>query len=492
MTYFFFIISLFIAILYYTFSPSDQIKSIEIPRSETIINSFLAQHRGAVDFVNERLNAPFIEIPRPVSSSDIRLLPCSIVEQFAVLQPETASELSGFLISECYDQDLTPASNGFASTLICLDAVNEETIVPCVDDTRNQRRKRRYVLTYGNERDWWREETQGSALWREALFRQSRASTDCGVLASKNGKYVIDNTNPNKKVTRPIPEQIFKTILETRKPSAPKDMLVCLTPVNEPYVSNGLIFAVDSYLNTMETQSMGGTSSNIHIKHESEPDKWASLATQTGSSPTPLDKLIAGTVINMQEPWAQIGTVFNSTNYSQFNAGASSVQLTPEDLGNSFTISYVIEYQSTTDANPQATFGWINTVNEGLKVGYENSAGSNIICFNITPTVVSNALCSSTPITKRVQITYILDYNKHMLYINNKLDQQQDLTKPFTGFSKDFPSSGNTDFFLGKISGLTDHGLTGKLYNFRVYNRALTEKEREYNYIMDKAKYNLQ
>ncbi len=514
MSYFFFVITLFVAILYYTFNPSDQIKTIEKPRSEMAITSFLAQHKGAVDYINERLAAPFLSVPSKESDSDpIRLLPCDIIEKYADLERENAEgELVGLLINECQDDyasacpngecvDPETGSTGFVSTLICLDAVNQDEVVPCVDaDPTHPRRKKRYVMTYGYDQEWWWDEFQGAALWREAILRKSHASGDCGVIIQKGigtaTQYLIDNTNMRENATRVIPQKIitelkkwnveFYNSEENHWPIShyPRNTLVCLTPVNEPYVSNGLIFSIDSYLNVVDTRG--------HFYHSQTPTEeimryWPSLASHNGAITT-LDKLIKSELVNMKSAiWTERdGVLFNGEDFARFPDNLPDLRL--KSLGNSFTISYVVEYINGAEA--QATFGSIDIKGDknGVMVGY-NEGADRKICFNINPNDnphSTSALCADLEGRGRVQVTYIVDYDHHELYINNqKVASTNQLKKPL-----EFFTNYSDRFYVGKINGITG-GLNGRLFNFRVYNRVLNEKEREYNYNQDSAQYNL-
>ncbi len=532
MTYFFFVLALFVGLLYYTIFPSDQIKVIEKPRSEQTIISFLAQHHGAVDYIKERLNAPFLTIPhKEIAVNGIARLRCEDIQGYANLEREEKDEdnilyLVGSLPNECQDDvfdacpngvdscsNKSPAgTTGFVSALICLNADNQTEVLDCAIP---KQRVRRYVVTYGYDQYWWWEESQGTALWRDAIWRRSRGSFDCGIVQIKDSEYKLLNTNGSARV---LPKSLITglstlgVVFESGRTWGdglspyPRNTLLCLTPVNEPYETDDLIVSLDSALNSYAEEAANKDFVNLTHRIPERTDGkpgWVNLASQqTHEHPAiSTDNLDVAVLEHFDDShWTTQGVIFNGENATYPNYTHNNLnKVNMGSLGNSFTISYTIQYAD----GVEGTFGAVTTEGKGLKGGYID--GDNL-CFNVNPienspvcTALSNLQttqkdadgnevtdASGNPVMahKPVHITYIVDYDKQKLSVNNGTQIVSDI-KPFTIF-------GNSDdeFYIGKIGG-SGEKLKANLYNFRIYNRALNETERTYNYESDKQRYHL-
>ncbi len=454
------VLAFIVGMMYYMMYPrSDTLDTIMKPASDIYINTFVTQHQAARDYSNAILPAISRIAPAPTTTATtdkekLFILPATMTNFMPPMQVDdsknsaTVGENAGFYTSliACMNHKDRLKDNG---------EMDYGTLLNCTDSYALTK----YVITYGEVPDiesnlFKNKNTNRLMQWEKAILRRTSGSPDCGYLSKMNGNAIDYYINTSQSLTRKLPRAVT-TALQTDFDSASTDLLFCLTPLNNPYVTDGLILHYDAILN-------GG---NTHIL---QTDTWVNLANNTFNA-------------KIENPSGSVNqwNVADKDNIPLFFNGSRELDTTYDvmQLGNYFTISFVIKYVGINSGENVITFG-TGATDTTLLGGLYN--GTNIrIGFKNT----SYELLAPIPLNKITQITYTVDQTKHVLYVDGVQKAQGDYPPFFTTLS-----SGN--LYIGSDMFGGYNKLKGRMYNFKVYNRPLWQDEISKNLKTDKKRFN--
>lgn len=464
------VLSFIVGLMYFMMYPrSDKIDTVDRPASEAFVANFVSQHQAARQYAREillalsKVSGSTHESTDTEAQKKLFILPVFFEDFIPNIQlTETAYKLD--------PSAYCPAGSscgGYTSVLACLDRKDgfysdgtriTGKLVDCVTSPA----KIRYIMTYGYvpEADINVFKNK-NILWESAILRRTSGSPDCGFVYQTNpnigvaGEFRISNS---QKITRKIPQAVSDALAQIIQ-RAPQDthsdskkwMMFCLSPANEPYVTNGLVLHYDSFMNAL--------SPTLH--HSKETTEWANL-------------------VDGSNNFAQISGGPKEWNpyreSSLFFDGSRSVntQIDQSTFGNFFTISYVARYD--TPSGSYGTFGG-GTTEPRLMGGIFN--GSNLL-FGIKGK--SDTLSVPIKPFETIQVTYSVDQQNHSVYINGELKANS----KFPIFTRLSPAS----FIIGQSPADTFTKMQGNIYNFKVYDRVLNQAEIEKNFKTDRKRFN--
>lgn len=464
------VLSFIVGLMYFMMYPrSDKIDTIDKPASEALIANFVSQHQAARDYIREILLSTSKMTGAPHESNETEaqkklfILPSSFEDFIPDIQLlETAYNLNPE--SHCSSDN---NCGGYVSILACLtrkDKTNPDgtritgELIDCIKEPA----KVKYVMTYG-----YVPETDinlfknKNLLWEEAVLRRTSGSPDCGFLYQTNpsigvaGEFKI-NTSQN--LTRKIPQAISDALHNTIQGAAqdPVDqskkwLLFCISPVHDPYVTEGLILHYDSIINSLSPQ----------LHHEKEASEWPNLTRDSDNF-----ALIDGNS-KKWNPYNDTALFFDGTKIV-------NTQLDQTNFGNYFTISYVVKYNSS--SNSYGTFGSESDIPRLIGGLYNGKT----LTFGIKG--YGDTLSVPVQTNKIVQITYTVDQQSHAIYVNGVLKARANFPI-FTHLS-------SANFLIGQSPLDSSHRMEGNLYNFKVYERVLRQEEILHNLKTDKKRFN--
>ena len=297
MVYLTVLLTILISILIYTFDPAPNRSEHDIRAAEAYVLDFVNQHQAARDFMQHWMGHSKANTGAGVIISGDHAMR---MESF--IHPELKSNMH-----------LNPnlkfnnANGNFKSAYLCLDddlkLRKADTSSAC---------KSRYVVTYSNLNDrlsgrpsWWADRESDSiskGRWRRAIAQRTRGSYGCGVLvpppenrnfwcyktgvknslmgadessdscptsAYRKGKYCIDNGEGCQGLLPQGIETFLKEELDDPDIDL-SDMLICISSVKNPYVTDGLVFQYDG----IDTAGNGAPSADTSSVPR-DPTKWS-------------------------------------------------------------------------------------------------------------------------------------------------------------------------------------------------------------------------
>ena len=269
MVYLTILLTILISILVYTFDPVPDRSEHNITQAEAYVTSFVNQHQAARDLVSYWLGYSTHNTSNGVllstGDNETRLQNFAPGGQIA---DDVIDNASSFVVAGSVP---AAGSGAFKSIYLCL---NNSRSTAVADSAC----KHRYVVTYApGEPAWWDNYAGMDAVkkerWRRAIAQRTRGSFGCGVLTSAKPKYssgsdkswhwchtpgkpkmmvsaqtacpstqiqaefCIDNGEGCKMV---LPKGIKEKL------QLDEGALVCVTPVKDVYITNGLRWQYDS------------------------------------------------------------------------------------------------------------------------------------------------------------------------------------------------------------------------------------------------------
>ena len=493
-----FIVSVLLAIIY---PRNDKPMVEDVPIAEAYVASFATQHQSAINYANTiSLVLPYIstsigdDVAMKKSDSSASIATERLIhvfkDDFNELFLPTIAPTEGHMAPS---YNLFPVGNdGYTSALVCLDKVDdkEETdsegnaiwgttstygnIISCKTTNENTFK---YVLTYGflfPEQ----EETRiiykdKRLLWERALTKRTKNTFDCGFIETgsmtTDGKPHIMSLDAQG---RRIPDNIFSFYYDPyiKKYNSENGILFCITPINTPYMTNGLMYHFDAQVNEI---SSGST-----ISHRELMTGWTNIVST-------LDVGIVGDTTAKWHPSDGIPLGLR---------GGHSLTLDTWDslndksaLGGSFTLSFVINFvkpEGETLIEEMPVFGSTqNNVYPRVQGTYKN--GEFKVTLMKDEWFRLGRISTRIPMGETSSITYVVTPSSHQLYLNGTLIESQ--TYPNNLW---FTSLNTQSLSIGTDALFSTTQLSADIYNVKVYNRAITEREIQHNLKTDRQRFN--
>lgn len=426
-----------ISILTYSFYPRNDQYTQDIMRAESGVLSFVNQHQAAKDYMVQMLQ---VSAGDTTDEGDNVMTPLPGAPLIAMMPHGSTYEFFGN-INETPDMQRNQNSDdGYTSVVACYNDDADNLTSNCVDADHQ------YIITYGLEPLWWADNVQRRETWRKAILKRTRGSAVCGSLVGPFSDgiqqyYSIDTTQRltggQRKTFGDLNQQ--RTIGVVPLPVSNKlatlfegglndyEILFCMSPFDNPYVQDNLVFHWDKINNNITGHQAGASN------------------------------LLAGSWFGSAPDMAEV-----SVSSTQFTiSGVVTLPSTIQSIGvltDANAQSFMILERVTSLENEQHSY---------LKIGKR---------------------CVEVP-NKIFSFTYVQngsDTSDAILYINGKATtdltscpiEEDTLSQP--NFSKSrLISEGNLS------------ELTNTLANFKIYNSALTEEERSKNLKTDKKRFGI-
>lgn len=464
------VLSFIVGLMYFMMYPrSDKIDTIDKPASEALIANFVSQHQAARDYVREILIAISKASGAPHDSAatesqkKLFILPSSFEDFIPGIQLlETAYKLN----PESYCSS-SGTCGGYVSVLACLSRKdrtdsNGIRLTGKLVDCTTEDAKVKYIMTYGYVPDTDINLFKNkNLLWEQAVLRRTSGSPDCGFIYQTNANIGVTGEfkiNTSQSLTRKIPQAVSDALYSFIQKSiqdpvdkSKKWLLFCISPANNPYVTEGLVLHYDSMINALSPQ----------LHHAKETTEWPNLTKGAGDSAT-----ISGGSTEWN-PYEQTALLFDGSRIV-------NTQIDQADFGNYFTISYVVKYDNA--SSPYGTFGGGTSTPRLIGGIYDGST----LTFGVKGQ--GDTLSVTVPPNQTVQITYTVDQQNHAVYVNGELKASAEFPI-FTHLS-------SAQFLIGQSPADTYNLMQGNIYNFKVYNRVLKQDEILRNLKTDKKRFN--
>ncbi len=484
------VLAFILGIMYYMLYPYDtKISTVYMPSSEAYVAGFVTQHQAAKDYAREAVIAinHITNKLTPVStgSSDkisILLLSHSDSDQSPIdsFLPEGISSVqtNNFrpsVNSGAQSDDIIDFSSGFVSLLTCFNQPerkytdsNEYTEAK-LTDCRAATTK--YVMTYGPvpdelDRPYMRGKT---LLWEAALLKRTKGNPDCGFLYydDKTGRYFVNNSHH---LTRTVPKDFIDLlksgyfnnhsngrVLVGSDLNNKRELLFCMTPVNDPYPRLGLKVLLDGTVNQLPDDT-------FQLEHSGNipDDGWLNLVKEKNAVGNAAE--IKG--ISANERWnpscAKTSSLCHANGF-YFNKGRSvSIPFgwfdsnNTDVLGVPSTVSFFALFNSGNYTVFETQTNGSTDANNYLRAHYSSG---NQLTITLSSNGKTYSLSAEVSVNRMHQIDYVLNAGGHKLYVDGELKQEGSFESEI-GFIK------GTSLVLGGVS--SDY----VLYNFLVYNRS--------------------
>lgn len=499
-----FIVGIMLALIY---PRSDKHLVENVPLAESVVSAFVAQHQSARDYANAiSLALPYIETSTGIDVGNLNKnkYDLDIAQHIHVFQQDFNQEFLPTIAP--IDGHMAPSYNllpspdkkrdgetgdayGYTSALICLDKVDDPTqttindattksweygnIISCKTTRANTFK---YVLTYGllykNEND---EDSNSSVafrnkrlLWEKALTNRIKNTADCGFIdadeGTSDGEPRIITINGEG---RKIPKAIYNFYENYIEDNADLQPLFCITPVKTPYITDGLLYHFDSSISHIDASKI--------LSHRPTKTGWTNIVNQQDIGF--LGDSAASWHPDDLQPLGLRGD--HSLSISIDNGVGENA------LKNTFTISFIIKFIRTdkdTLIDEMPLLG--STESLPLKINASYDPSSRQLTFGLTENTNKIGSFSETIGDGITAITYIVTPKKHFLYVNGEL-------KKHGSYNNDrwLLSLGIATLTVGGDVSTTTK-LSADIYNIKIYNRALNEKEINYNYNTDRKRFN--
>ena len=497
-----FILAIMISMLY---PRPDRVKIEELPISESYISSFLVQHQVARDYLD---SISFI-LPYMSQSSGLDVGSGSqdeknihvLKDNFnwnimpTILPEDGFNGISYNLYPDGTKKRYETADEayGFTSAVACLSRIDKNkgdtweygNIINCQDEAQKGAASFKYLITYGllfqdldipSDKNLYREHAPDQLLWEKALFSRSKGSPDCGYIQlgsndaslENNQAYIFNLNGKSRKIPYKL-YQLYKNYLNGNNSNQP---IFCITPINTPYILNGLIHHYDASMNNFTD------SEPTHIDTKTT---WTNIVTQNNISVT--------TTETDSPVWNSEGGTYLMMRGKDYLSIPVKGTFATTSLEDTFTLSFVIRFKNvnsdtglaTTDNNPLLGSDSFNYF-PSIKAIYNSNM--------LTVRVLKNAsddfgqIKANIPVNTINQVTYVLGPTFHHLYVNGVL--QNSATQTFENDT--FPGLEINNLLIGKDYSLGTQ-LTADMFNIKIYNRALTEPEILFNLKSDKRRF---
>lgn len=481
-----FMIGLMITML---FPRSDRVDIEELPVSESFVASFAAQHQFARDYSDQiSFTLPYI---KPVSGSD---KPSGDAAHFHIFKDEFDIE-TGYMpdiMPFQLSHETFPKNGSYTSAIVCMDGIDktitsgemETKVYGNVVSCQTSAQTFKYILTYGAlfpqnsiQHNLYKRRLDTTAkeneiqrnhiLWEKALAKRTKGDPDCGYIDLENNLPYIFSVDGQK---RRIPYNLYKVFsLNSYFPAENEydyQPVFCITPVNSPYVTEGLIYHFDSIMNNK-------TEAGAPI-HSDSKDGWIDIISQseinfTGTS--------ASTNWNPNEgtPLAFMGDIYLDL----------PISTSAKEIKSEFTFSFVVnfdQYDQTDSIVSKAplfstdtsSYPYVLAMYDKGKLTVTLYKGKDLPIGEVSATIPYNI----------TSISYVVGSRFHHLFVNGtKADTET--------FANDVYFDGLSAHTLHIATATnTSNKLNADMYNIKIYNRALNQDEIKHNLKTEKKRYN--
>lgn len=484
-----FIVGIFLALIY----PRNDKHLLEnVPLAEAYVASFVAQHQAARNYANAiSLALPYMNTivgndvgGTTAPSGDATAL--TPTTQLVHVFKEDFNENFVPLISPT-EGKMAPSYNlfpgpddGYVSTVICLDKVDDKDGDKWDDSTaeygdviscKTKQNTFKYVLTYGLLYPSDEEETRVAfrdkrLLWEKALVKRTKNTYDCGFIETggytSDGKPHVMSLNAQG---RRIPEKIYNLYSDyITEYNETNGVLFCITPVKTPYITDGLVYHFDAPVNQISTAS--------EITHREEKSGWTNIVTTIDT--------------NFESQTGEIGSWHpdNLIPLGLRNTHHFSLDIENKNVLGSFTLSFVLKFMPPLglDSSEMPLFGSTQPNVYPRMVGtYKNK---NLEIKLIKDEWFQYGSFSHYIQNTVVAISYVVTPKVHMLYVNGELVKNNIYNNNLW-----FTALGANTITIGADNSLPSTKLSADLYNVKLYNRALSEEEIQYNLKTDRNRF---
>ena len=479
-----FLIGLMTAML---FPRSDRINVEEIPISESYVASFVAQHQFARDYADQiSFTLPYIN---PSVGED---KPSDKAQYIHIFKDEFDDINIGYMpeiMPDDVSRNTFPKDGSYTSAIVCMDGLDKKVstgasetyVYGDVVSCQTQAQTFKYVLTYGalfpsigiqHNLFKSRIDTSSSSdtyrnhiLWEKALAKRTKGDPDCGFVGIEENLPYIFSANGKK---RKIPYNLYKVFEDNDyfpgENTYDYQPIFCITPVNSPYVTDGLIYHFDA---TMNAQAENGAPLHKETKTE-----WLNIISQ---QPTTISGGISNAKWNPNNemPLAMMKDV--------------SLQIPIEGstkITNEFTLSFVAQfdvYESIIDTQ-SPLFSTNNGSFPYIIAKYKS--GDLTITIYKEGNIELSELKATIP-HSITAISYVLGPKFHHLFINGNLAA----TKTFPGNEFLPPLNATTLMISESPRDMGGNKINADMYNIKIYNRVLNQDEIRHNLKTEKKRY---
>ncbi len=488
-----FIIGMMLAMLF----PRNDRESIEeLPVSEAYVASFVAQHQFARDYADQiSFTLPYINT---IIGSDE---PIGDAAHIHIFKDEFDDIETGYMPEIMPDEvsrKTFPTDGSYASGIICLDELdkrgtiaNDDSATPTlglintgkITSCKTNKQTFKYVLTYGAlfpetpvNHNLYRQRLDITAednniarnriMWEKALKKRTKGDPDCGFIGLENSiPYIYGVDGQKRRIPKAIYD-VFSTYLDEASELQP---IFCITPVNTPYVMEGLIYHFDATMN-------GSTTTGAPLHVDKKTNGWVNIVSQSAVSFT-------GTALtDSWHPDDQLPAAFMGDTYLNVDISNATTKIQSE-----FTISFVINLNTHIASDSIQGETALFSTNQG---GYPYVIATHkndqlTVTVHKDDSTILGQISATVPSARRiVSVSYVAGPRFHHLYVNGSL------AKTETFANGDFLTPiDSTTLQLGASTRDAKSNLNADVYNIKIYNRSLNKDEINHNLKTDRKRY---
>ncbi len=480
-----FIIGLMVTML---FPRTDRVNVEELPVSEAYVASFVAQHQFARDYADQiSLTLPYIQ---PIAGSD---KPSGDAAHIHIFKDEFDDLENGYMpkmMPDYVSRKTFPTDGSYTSAIVCMDGLDktvssgetETNVYGNVVSCKTPVQTFKYVLTYGAlfpqnqvQHNLYKTRLDTSVgkneiqrnhiLWEKALAKRTKGDPDCGYIGIESNLPYIFSVDGKK---RRIPFNLYKVFDDNGY--FPDDStydyqpIFCITPVNSPYIADGLMYHFDSAMNNK----------NEHGApiHNDKKTGWLDIISQTEVN------FINSTAESIWNPNKDIPLAMASDIYLSIpktNAGTS--------INREFTLSFVAQFDQHDPNGSEAPLFSTNTGAYPYILAKYKSGQLTVSIYKSSDQKIGEI---QTIIPYSITaISYVIGPRFHHLFVNGRKVASETFANDtyFSGISS--PS-----IFIGASPHNSTNKLNADMYNIKIYNRALNMDEIQHNLNTEKKRYN--
>lgn len=283
MVFFATVLVFIISILTYSLYPRNDQYNLNLTKAEASVLAFVNQHQAAKDYMVQMLqvstgsNNDITDLPEDIEN----MMPIGSFHEICLNTENPIDNNCYESIIACYNENTTNASGNSVT--------NTDTLTSDCINADHQ-----YVITYGLAPNWWPDDVWHQETWRKAILKRTRGSASCGVLVdvitdnlvdvitNNNTQYYgIDtsqtitgpttysftsNNNPVPVKKRALPLPISKKFIGDQATPGllwnvykNYDILFCISPFQNPYIQDDLVFHWDKINNNKTQHTQGAT-----------------------------------------------------------------------------------------------------------------------------------------------------------------------------------------------------------------------------------------
>ncbi len=491
-----FIIGLMVTML---FPRTDRVNVEELPVSEAYVASFVAQHQFARDYADQiALTLPYIQ---PISGSDIQ--PISGSDELSdkdkaayihIFKDEFDNLENGYMpkmMPDDVSRKTFPTDGSYTSAIVCMDGLDKtvssgetkKNVYGNVVSCKTPIQTFKYVLTYGAlfpqnqvQHNLYKTRLDTSVdeneiqrnriLWEKALAKRTKGDPDCGYIGIESKLPYIFSVDGQK---RRIPLKLYEVfkLNEYFPDDSTYDYqpIFCITPVNSPYIADGLMYHFDS---TMNNKNEHGAPI-----HDDKKTGWLDIISQTEVP------FIDSTAESIWNPNKEVPLAMASDIYIRLDSSNGK-----ESLNREFTLSFVAQFDQHDPNGSEAPLFSTNTGSFPYILAKYKSGQLTVSIYQAADKKIGEI---QTIIPYSITaISYVIGPRFHHLFVNGKKVASETFANDiyFSGISS------SPSIFIGASPHNSTNKINADMYNIKIYNRALNMDEIQHNLKTEKKRYN--